>query len=69
MKDKGIQGVCEGVIIMVESRLGRERNEVMGRGIENQLVVGCMESTLKCENERPGRLKVETRNSFLELRL
>lgn len=37
MKDKGIQGVCEGVIIMVESRLGRERNEVMGRGIENQL--------------------------------
>lgn len=28
-KYKGIQGICKRVIIMMESRLGRERNEFM----------------------------------------
>lgn len=35
-KDKGVQDVCKRVIIMMESRMGRERNEVMRRVIEKR---------------------------------
>lgn len=43
----GVQGVCRRGIIVMKSRLGRERNEVMRRVIEK--VVVCMECRLKCK--------------------
>lgn len=46
---------------MMESRLGREINEVM-RGVREKKVVGSMECRLKYKNKGPEKLKVEIRN-------
>ena len=35
-KDKGSQGICKRVIIVMESRLGRKRNEAVRRVIGNK---------------------------------
>lgn len=47
---------------MMESRLGREINEVMRRVREKKKVVESMGCRLKYKNKRPEKLKVEIRN-------
>lgn len=46
---------------MMESRLGREINEVMRR-VREKKVVESMGCRLKYKNKRPEKLKVEIRN-------